>query len=137
MRVTAADGTQLDAAFDLEGQTYGADLILHSRSGSKTKNTRNPDYFAALEEILRRIGGLAPRFLRYTSTLQSRCNFPPPPGACSWTTPFALLTPPTSQHCAVRSHRLKELSHEPEPLWGQAATTTRESASRLSSQSTR
>jgi hypothetical protein len=58
VRVTAADGTQLDAAFDLEGQTYGADLILPSRSGSKTKNTRNPDYFAALEEILRRIGGL-------------------------------------------------------------------------------
>lgn len=58
MRVTTADGTQLDAAFDLEGQAYGADLILHSRSGSKTKNTRNPDYFDALEEILRRIGGL-------------------------------------------------------------------------------
>lgn len=58
MHVTAADGAQLDAAFDLEGLAYGADLILHSRSGSKTKSTRNPDYFDALEEILRRIGGL-------------------------------------------------------------------------------
>lgn len=58
MRVTAADGTELDADFELEGRSYGADLVLHSRSGSKTKNARNPDYFDALEEILRRIGTL-------------------------------------------------------------------------------
>jgi hypothetical protein len=56
MRVSTSEGTELAADFDLEWQGHGADLVLHSRSGSKSLNPRNPDYFQALEEILRRLG---------------------------------------------------------------------------------
>ena len=58
MRVAAADGTTLDAEFDLEERSGGVDLVLHSRSGSKKKKPRNPHYFQALEEILRRLAML-------------------------------------------------------------------------------
>jgi hypothetical protein len=55
VRVSTFDGSELAADFDIEWRTHGADLVLHSRSGSKAHNPRNPDYFHALEEILRRL----------------------------------------------------------------------------------
>jgi len=59
LKITQESGEELDAEFEVEESLYGEpgfDILLRSRSGGRNSpNRRNPDYFEALEVILRRL----------------------------------------------------------------------------------
>ena len=59
MKLVNRVGQELDAEFvvePLDRDVPGFDVVLRSRSGGRNSaNRRNPDYFEALEEILRRL----------------------------------------------------------------------------------
>lgn len=53
------DGKRLDGNFEIEVTPAGAEILMHSRSGSnKSGQERNADYFLVLEGILRRLASV-------------------------------------------------------------------------------
>ena len=57
MRLLDISGRVIDAEFDVEATSTGADIVLHARSGGGSRGPgRNTAYFEALETLLARLG---------------------------------------------------------------------------------